>query len=128
MPIKYQKMIYRADLKANPTQIYVFGDNVLREGYGGQAKEMRGELNAIGVATKWAPDNQAGSFFNDDPICFNEVAADMAKVYALLQLGVTVVVPQDGIGTGLSRLPELAPNLDRQIKDAWGKMECEFNA
>ena len=56
--IIYQKFIYRSDLKANPSVLYLFGDNLQRVGLGGQAKEMRGEPNAVGIATKKAPDNK----------------------------------------------------------------------
>jgi hypothetical protein len=53
--IIYQKYIKREDLRANPTVLYVFGDNEARTGLGGQAKEMRGEPNAVGIATKASP-------------------------------------------------------------------------
>ena len=36
--IIFQKMIYREDLIRNRSVIYVFGDNDLRIGKGGQAK------------------------------------------------------------------------------------------
>ena len=42
-----QKMIYRQDLGENTDILYVFGDNLERYGYGGQAKEMHySECNA----------------------------------------------------------------------------------
>jgi len=50
MPILYQDQIKRDDLRAHPDRIYLFGDNVARQGRGGQAKEMRGEPNALGIA------------------------------------------------------------------------------
>lgn len=124
MPLTYQKWIVRGDLRSNPDKVYVFGDNVIRQGLGGQAKEMRGEPNAIGVVTKWAPDMRERSFFRDDePRCRDLVTDDMAKVYAMLMLGKTVVVPEDGIGTGLSQLPTRAPKLDALIKSCWRMME-----
>jgi hypothetical protein len=63
--IIYQSRIYRADLRANPDVLYVFGDNAIRRGYGGQAGEMRGEPNARGVATKWSPGNHPNDYFSD---------------------------------------------------------------
>lgn len=128
MPIVYQKWITRQDLRDNPKKIYIFGDNTRRVGMGGQAKEMRGEPNALGVATKWVGDNAAASFFSDTEGCMDVVTTDMAKVYALLIEGVTVVVPEDGIGTGLSRLPELAPKLDAAIKQMWLSWAVEFGS
>jgi hypothetical protein len=52
MPIIYQKFIRRQDLRNNRDKFYVFGDNMQRIGYGGQARDMRGEPNAIGAVTK----------------------------------------------------------------------------
>jgi hypothetical protein len=117
MPIIYQKWITRQDLRNNPDRFYVFGDNVQRAGYGGQAKEMRDEPNAIGVATKFKPTNEPDAFFNDGVRCRAIVGLDLEKVQEALDAGKTVVVPADGIGTGLSRLPEVAPKLDAYIKE-----------
>jgi hypothetical protein len=116
MPIEFQQWITRQDLRANTDKIYVFGDNVQRSGLGGQAKEMRGEPNAIGVVTKWAPSMAARAFFDDTAACKMLVERDLLRVQQALDHGRTVVVPADGIGTGLSRLPQLAPNLDVYIK------------
>jgi hypothetical protein len=117
MPIVYQKWITRADLRANPDKFYVFGDNVQRKGYGGQAKEMRGEPNAVGVATKWAPTMDEASFFQDNSACLMMISRELMQVDNLLLAGKTVVVPEDGIGTGLSQLPQRAPKIDAIIKE-----------
>ncbi|SDK47143.1 hypothetical protein [Bradyrhizobium ottawaense] len=63
MPVVFQNWITRNDLLDNRDKMYVFGDNVQRTGFAGQAKEMRGEPNAIGVVTKWAPSMQPTAFF-----------------------------------------------------------------
>lgn len=111
MPIVYQKMIHREDLRANPDKFYVFGDNAVRIGMGGQAGEMRGEPNAIGVATKRAPSMSPGSFFSDCEEDARTLAADMLIVNSALMTAKIVVVPRDGLGTGLSQLPTRAPRL-----------------
>lgn len=116
MPLIKQKWIYRADLRRNPEWRYVFGDNVQRAGFGGQAKEMRGEPNAIGVATKWKPTMDLSAFFDDGENCRFEVLRDLRKIEAALKEGRVVVVPEDGIGTGLSRLPQRAPKLNAMIQ------------
>ena len=54
------KWITREELQRHPELIFVFGDNMLRKGFGGQAKEMRGEPNAVGVPVKWRPSRDAG--------------------------------------------------------------------
>jgi hypothetical protein len=120
MPITYQKFIRRQDLRNNRDRFYVFGDNMQRVGYGGQAREMRGEPNSIGVVTKWAPSNDSNAFFDDMPDAFAQVGFDLARVDRILSEGKTVVVPEDGIGTGLAQLPRRAPKLDAFIK-AWFK-------
>lgn len=117
MPIIFQTSIVRADLKNNPAVLYLFGDNEARRGLGGQAKEMRGESNAIGIRTKRAPSNDSASFWNEGqapghflPSHFIAmVESDFAPVREALGRGVTVIVPADGIGTGLADLPRRAP-------------------
>lgn len=111
MAVVRQKMIFRTDLQANPDVLYLFGDNVERVGLGGQAKEMRHEPNAVGIVTKWRPDMKDSSFFSDDqfeiirPIILN----DFSRPKKHLSLGGTVIIPSDGLGTGLARLDEVAP-------------------
>ena len=53
--IRRQTWITRADLKANRDLIYVYGDNVKREGRRGLAREMRGEPNAHAISVSWGP-------------------------------------------------------------------------
>jgi len=107
MPLHLQKFIYRVDLRANPTVLYAFGDNVERWGRGGQAAEMRDEPNAVGIATLWAP----GRFFSDDRL--TEQAAiidtDMEPLFEALRAGRDVVFPADGVGTGLADLATRSP-------------------
>lgn len=112
MPVKYLKWITRDMLRADPEAAFVFGDNRIRVGLGGQAKEMRGETNALGVATLHA----TGQFYRDgDPLAMSAVASDLHKVAQALAEGRTVYVPFDGLGTGLARLPESYPALHRLI-------------
>jgi hypothetical protein len=111
--IVYQSRIYRADLRANPDVLYVFGDNAIRKGFGGQAKEMRGEPNARGVATKWYPSNHPNAFFSDRQYAdaIKIIDEDTFDILLALRFHKTVVFPLDGIGTGLSELPTRAPKI-----------------
>jgi hypothetical protein len=114
MPLKTQKFIRRADLRANPETYYVFGDNLLGVGMGGQAREMRGEPNAVGIATKWSPavyatDDMALDFISD---WLDNFAFLMEK----LEEGHLVVWPEDGIGTGLADMDSHAPVLWRLLE------------
>ena len=109
--IIFQKIIKREDLKANPHAMYLFGDNVLRKGLGGQAKEMRGEPNARGIATKYKPDNKPESFFSDDfyNIQTEIIYTDYNPAFNFHKSGGLVVIPTDGIGSGLADLKNKSP-------------------
>lgn len=126
MPLLYQKHILRKHLQANRGVIFVFGDNVQRLGFKGQAAEMRGEFNAHGIATKWAPSFKEDAFFKDSQI--NEILPilekDISPLYNALMSGQVVVWPADGIGTGLSRLPAKAPNIWAVLEAARIKLEA----
>ncbi|MEM7329956.1 MAG: hypothetical protein AAF437_14540 [Pseudomonadota bacterium] len=50
-----QSWITREDLRANPDVVYVYGDNVAREGQRGLARQMRHEPNAHAVSISWGP-------------------------------------------------------------------------
>jgi hypothetical protein len=96
-----------ADLKANPNKIYVFGDNVQRVGTGGQA-QIRNNPNAMGIATKISPSMNESAFMSDEDLNNNKqiIDGDIAKIKAT---GKVVVMPKDGLGTGLAKLKEKAP-------------------
>ena len=102
-----QKWITRDDLKKNPDTIYLFGDNLAGYGLGGQAKAMRGEPNAVGVPTKKLPSTAANAFMSDAEYENNVRAIDAAL--ARIPAGAPVVIPEDGLGTGLARLDQTAP-------------------
>ena len=104
---EYQRHITRKDLRENPDKIFLFGDNLAKRGMGGQAKEMRGEPNAIGIPTKKLPNMNNDAYFTDDEFEDN-------KVRILIELnkipkGKTVVIPSSGLGTGLAELDKRAP-------------------
>ena len=104
--IYFQHRIHRRDLTRNCNMFYVFGDNDLRAGYGGQAREMRGEPNAIGIRTKRAPYNIPRSFYLDEDFHENshKIRADFAIVKEAMSRGHDVMFPADGIGTGRAQL------------------------
>jgi hypothetical protein len=112
MKFKVTKMefITRKYVRANPAKIFLFGDNFLGQGYRGQAAAMRGEPNAIGIPTKKKPSNHTDAFFNDAEFEQNEAAIDHA--FARLDgygAGTEIVIPSAGLGTGLAKLPHVAP-------------------
>lgn len=108
----------RALIKANPSVLFAFGDNLARVGYGGQAAEARGCLNSIGIPTKISPTQY---IFDED--VENDVARfrdPIIQAFVILRkhlrAGETIVWPKDGVGTGLARLPITAPRLHAAIE------------
>lgn len=126
MIIIRQHRIYRKDLRANPDILYLFGDNLDRKGMGGQAAEMRGEPNAFGIATKRSiSHNFPDDYFFDSQVDVKGIIdEEFWKLHSLLKLSTfrpgeeiseyvyrAVIIPLDGLGTGLAKMPELAPNM-----------------
>ena len=118
MPLIRQEFIRRDDLRQNRDRLYVFGDNYAQSGAGGQARECRGEPNAVGIPTKRTPSMDAAAFLTNEDLdewrrrsfpAFNRLENALA-------CGWTVVVPSDGVGTGLARLAQFAPAIDAEIK------------
>ncbi len=105
--LEIRKLITREDVRAEPDKIFLFGDNLKQSGFGGQAKEMRGEANARGIPTKKEPANARTSFFTDKEFEANKKAIDEA--FGKIPPGKTIVIPKGGIGTGLASLEEKAP-------------------
>lgn len=125
MPVIFQKMILRDDLSANPDVIYLFGDNDRRSGNGGQAAEMRGEDNAVGIRTKWAPSNTPKSFFSDKDAeeIMGMIDEDLEPVQEHLENGGIVVIPYDGLGTGLAKLESKAPQVAEFLSESLEYLE-----
>lgn len=116
------RWILREHLKADPSGLYVFGDNMARHGMGGQAREMRGEGNALGVPTKWLPSRSDGSFFQDkdltadDGLVKNVLDTAFNQMEWHLASGRNVYLPHEGIGTGLAELGLRAPLINAYIQ------------
>ena len=117
--VKFQKFISREDLIANRNSVYVFGDNILRCGFGGQAREMRHEPNAVGIPTKWRPSMTDDAFFNDSD--YDKVVAILSKdfdsIKDAIECGKNVVFPADSLGTGLSQLQTRSPKIFKYVED-----------
>lgn len=123
----YQKFISREDCRANPCLVYLFGDNLEQRGLGGQAKEMRGEPNAIGIPTKKSPEKYPDSYFTDAEFDANRAALDAAfhaALYAARQRHVAMifVIPLDGLGTGLAELEKRAPKTFLYLQERLGDL------
>ena len=102
------RLISREYVRANRDKLFLFGDNLERRGFGGQARSMRGEPNAIGIPTKKSPSYEDAAFFTDKEFEQNKVAidrafAEIAQKAASFETQV-IVIPSNGLGTGRAQL------------------------
>lgn len=109
------RYITRDIVRRHPDTLFVFGDNMQRAGYGGQAKQMRGEPNAVGIPTKWRPSNTDDAFFVDTDMFAVQEAIDNAFARLINHKG-PIVWPANGIGTGLANLKNRAPSIWQYIE------------
>lgn len=102
----------RNDVIKNPTLLFIFGDNDIEKGKGGQAI-IRGLKNTAGIPTKKYPSNWKTSFYSDDDYKQNckkiKYAINLIKKRFYEEKYEYIVLPKDGFGTGLSQLPKKAP-------------------
>lgn len=117
-----RKRITRDLVRSDRKSVFVFGDNMEGKGYGGQAAAMRGEPNTIGVPTKWRPDRTPGAYFTDDDAknrdVWHAIHEAFQQMRSALAEGRNVVIPADGLGTGLAELPKRAPKFHAMIEAA----------
>lgn len=109
-------------IRSNPKVLFVFGDNTIRSGLGGQAKVCRGESNVFGIATKKAP----YSFFDgglDDWIVLLSDLSSLMKLAKRYPIG----WPRDGVGTGLAELDKRCPDMFKLIEHAKKVIDREKN-
>ena len=123
MGVERMKWITRDIVRANPDKAFLFGDNSERRGFGGQAKEMRGEPNAFGIVTKVWPSSEDAAYMCDSQYEMNrdQIDEDIQKV---LDSGhQTVVIPSDGLGTGLAQLDKQAPKTFAYLQQRLADLE-----
>ena len=108
----------REEARKHIDRLYLFGDNLAGWGNKGQAC-IRGLANARGVPTKRRPSDEPNAFFNDrdfrDVAELIDEAFDAADTH--LKVGGDVVIPADGLGTGLAQLQTRAPSILAYIED-----------
>ena len=123
--MRFEKHITRQMLKNSPDTLFVFGDNMLEQGLGGQAKEMRGESNAVGIPTKYAPGMREADFFINDDLKKAKPVIDerFTRLKQHAEKGGDIVWPEDGIGTGLAELEKRAPKIWAYIEDQFIELD-----
>jgi hypothetical protein len=111
-PIYYIEYITRDYANEHSDYLFIFGDNDMRTGLGGLAREVRGQPNAIGIRVKKKPSMTTDSFYNDCEIESNRYKLD--QDFQNLRANwnnnyVRIVAPVAGIGTGRAELRARAP-------------------
>jgi len=116
--IELQDHYTEEDCKANPHKYYVFGDNLVHQGTGGQAV-IRYCPNAIGIPTKRLPSMADNAFFSDKPDEFRKVSMFLARLNLLYVSDEEpiIVLPSAGIGTGRAQLKERSPQIYKLIDE-----------
>ena len=122
--IKWKGNWLVADVKNQPNYIFVYGDNDLRRGKGGQAI-IRDLPNTIGLRTKRMPSLSDNAFYTDQEFSQNKIKIDedIAKIKDCLQNGKIVVFSQGGYGTGLAKLDQKAPQTFQYLQDKLSELE-----
>jgi len=94
----------------HPKKVFVFSDNLQREGTGGQACIRHCE-NSVGIRTKKFPQYEPSAYFTDADFdkFVNYVNHDIACLKDLNKYH-PLVFSSHGYGTGLAEMPKRAPN------------------
>lgn len=108
--------------------LFVYGDNDLKTGKGGQSI-IRDLPNTVGIPTKKAPNNLAQSFYND-----NELGLNMEKISIAINNVIEkskhykiVYLSEGGLGTERAKLPILAPKTFEYLNKAVSNMIGKIN-
>ena len=109
--------------KDNPDKLFIFGDNLIKQGCGGQAI-IRNCSNTFGISTKRLPSMTEDSFFSDQ---FDEYEAVKQAIENLLihifcsERKITYVFPSAGLGTGLAQMNIRSPKLFKYMNEQLNK-------
>ena len=107
----------------NPDNLYVFGDNTLRIGKGGQA-QIRDCENSFGICTKRTPSTDDDAYFRDTLSDWEFIVEDLKKLKEVEKKYKSIIFPADGLGTGLSEMPNRCPKLytqfSKHLEDNYG--------
>ena len=109
--IEFTDNISREYVQSHPDEIFVYSENYLREGYGEESKEMRGEPNTVGIVTRKKSGTTEDSFFNDLEFEENKIKINegIKEIISFIDEGKKINFPTQGIGTDSSQLKLRAP-------------------
>lgn len=116
-------MIYRGfwsiyDVQSRKDHLFLFGDNDIQKGLGGQAI-IRNQSNSHGIPTKRYPNHNYYSYYHDKDYAIHIEKIDKAFDEAISKFingdYEYIVIPEDGLGTGLAHMKYYSPRLFSHI-------------
>lgn len=104
------------DVRSLTHCLFVFGDNDIKRGKKGQSI-IRDEMNAVGIPTKKFPSTSPNAFYRDEEVQANseKIRKAVDEIVPLKKKYAILVLPGDGLGTGLADLPNRAPRTYRVL-------------
>ena len=116
----------RKDVENNPDKVFLFGDNFedAETGYVPSSTQavIRGLPNAIGISTKNDRGTKKSSYLTDADFNTFKQRVD-EQIQKAKESGKTIVIPEDGIGTGKAQLKERAPKLFEYLQQELDKLK-----
>lgn len=123
--IRYFKDFWTREIvETNPNWLFIYGDNNIKKGLGGQAI-IRGLPNTLGVPTKKYPSNAINSFYTDFEYIDNikRIRKAINKIIKNEYKYEYIIFPENGLGTGLADLPTKAPKTYAYLTKAIEKIK-----
>lgn len=124
--ITQKKYYTREQVEREQDKVFLFGDNLAdaKTGYVPRATQavIRGLPNAIGIPTKRTRGTQNRDYFTDADFEEAKKLIDDA-INKALATGKTIVLPQDGIGTGKAQLEARAPKIYKYLQDRLSELQ-----
>ena len=128
----------RKDVENNPDKVFLFGDNFedAQNGYVPSSTQavIRGLPNAIGISTKNnrgtnegimdRDDYQESSYLDNQDFEVFKKHVDN-QIEKAINSGKTIVLPENGIGTGAAQLEKRAPKLFAYLQQELDKLKQE---
>ena len=113
-----------SDVIMNPKALFIYGDNNIGKGKGGQAI-IRDLPNTFGIPTKKYPSNNSNAYYTDAEIIENirRIRSAINSIVYLSSRYEYVVLPENGFGTGLADLPRKAPGTYKYLVSAVEQMK-----
>jgi len=117
----------RDKVAKQPDKVFLFGDNTndrVNTKYVPSSTQavIRGLPNAIGIDTKKDRGTSNSSYFTDNDFPQFKQQVDEA-IQKAKDSGKTIVIPEDGIGTGKAMLKEKAPKLFKYLQQELNKLK-----